>query len=281
MLKRRLAPFAVAILLLGCDGSAKMAQPGNRKTGQSGTPCYLVVWIKAFIDPSTTDSHYITVVGPPSADEGEWAVVAPWMADLVGPDLFLTDDRGPQAVIDASSRMHSEARFVIQGSEAPLLSDTGHVMGTSVGIERGLNGDATVCKLRASSAGMSWGAPEVSGTAATGRTTALELRGSARDACLVAKNPLTGSIVAEPPPIDYKGKLIVTNYGGETAVRFVGVVDHYPSFEMYARDSHGRTARILYQPNVGRNPSDLAADTTKLIYVNNSVGMCHDQGGGN
>ncbi len=283
-LKRTAATAAAFLALAGCNGPANLVQPSDHKNDANDTVCQVIVWINAFIDPTTTDPSYITIVQPPSPDATKPAVIAPWMADLVGPERFLTDNRGPVATIGASARMRSEARFTITNDEAPLLTEAFHVMGTSVGIEHNslTNSDRTVCRLPASAAGMSWGGPQVSGTTATGRTTAVTLRGSAKDACIVAINPITGNVFRDAPPIDYKGNLIITNYGSFARVRFVGVVDHYPSFEMYVRDSNARTARILYQPNIGRNPSYLATDTLRLVPVDNAVNVClnHDQGGG-
>lgn len=257
---RWLVPVALLFLTGSCEAVDPTASPLSYLS--STADCRLVIWLKAFIDPATTAPAYVTTVLPPTVYAGRSALRVDWYADAAGPDIFLTDRTGPSASITAPSRMHSEVRFVVSPGGAPVPVASDQITGTTVGLERNLAGtaDAFRCATTAPTTGMSW-----SNHHQAGMEYSLYLTGSGSNPCVVAA-----------PPIDYRGNLTVTNRGSYVRVRFSGVVDFYPSYEMYVRDNDGVVKQLFYVPNNGMNPLRLAGGPG--VAVDDSVRVCHRQG---
>jgi hypothetical protein len=80
----------------------------------------------------------------------------------------------------------------------------------------------------------------------------VRIRGAGENPC----TPAPGVLV---PDIDYDGRLLIDTSGGRTSVAFLGAVDDFPAFEMYAVHTGEGTARTLFRsmPSPGNTPADL------------------------
>ena len=228
-----------AVLLSACEASTLPSDVlHNWGTGD----CYVTVWMNAFIHnahgtPLPTGYPFagFTAVGP---------ILGYW---------YLTDQRGFSSVLGASARMHSRLDLRVPYSGRPGVIGSGDTTGQTVEI----TSSGVTCTAFAPTTGMAWGAVTAVGTSAT----RVPLSATASNPCM------TGS-----PNVDYWGDVTVINRrtspSRDVAVAFIGYVDEFPSFEMYATDGTntvtiGTVANFANGPTAAYPPGYISFGSTQ------------------
>jgi uncharacterized protein DUF4157/protein-glutamine gamma-glutamyltransferase-like protein len=214
------------------------AQPAS-KDGSSEIKS-VKVWLNAFIPGSITGLTREVTKGP---YKGKSVIPGPFSGVS---DCFLTDNRGFSDDISASARMHSEIRIDFT-RELPGSTEESHATGQTH--ELNCEDGALECSEQASKSRMKFTKIEKSGLHAIDA----RLAGAANNPCF------TGS-----PDIDYEGLLRID--AGLKYVSFVGRIDDFPAFEMYAV-AEGGEGKALFQlmPKEGKTPLDLFGEATREV----------------
>ena len=189
------------------------ARPGLPAGGRTAE---VTVWLNAFIPNNVAGSR--TVVAGPHA--GSTVFPGPFP----GGTCFATDQRGFSSDVAASARVHAETRFSFDSgavrSEPPRSTETVAVSCSDGNLK---------CQRTAIP----------SGQFATVRATK---SGASLDLTAAARNPC----VAGAPNVDFNGRLELVKIGANVRVSFVGKVEAFPSFEMYA-SLNGGAPQPLFQ----------------------------------
>lgn len=202
------------------------------------------VWLNAFIPRDVSGAT--TVANGIHA--GKQAIRGPAF------DYFLTDNRGFDATMSASSRMSSRAVITFEKAYLPEVVHLKNRCDATVK----LDGDGDVTCNQSADTGRMQATGVTSGCQSDGRL-AVRFRfvGSAANACI------SGS-----PDIDWNIAVSVfRNADLNTAtIEANGVVEPFPAFEMYARARNGPPNRIFgVSPLPGASPFNLFGGPTRNV----------------
>jgi Domain of unknown function (DUF4157) len=217
-------------------GEVLETQPTSQRDSSEIKP--VKIWLNAFIPGEISGLTREVTNGP---YKGKSVIPGPIPGSS---DCFLTDNRSFSNDIAASARMHSEVRIDFARefpSSVKEFHDTGRTH------ELDCEDGSVECNSQASKAGMKITRKEKLGPLAID----LYITGAAHNPCF------TGS-----PDIDYDGLIRVD--AGLKYVSFVGRIDDFPAFEMYATIEGGES-KALFQlaPKEGKGPIDLFGEATR------------------
>ena len=186
------------------------------------------IWLKSFIPRDS--------VGAVTIEQGIHAgkTALPTPPPIL--KCYLTDNRDFSDHIDAEARMHSEVEIDL---ENPRIM--GEVQKCYPTTEVDCTSGEVTCKETAPTDAMKFSVLDVSEDK---HTLSLDLEGSAHNACLKVAS------VRVSPMLDYHGTItIVIGEGRRSAtVKFEGMVETYPAFEMYVAVNGGAPQPIFQLP---------------------------------
>jgi len=206
---------------------------------------FIEVWLNAFIPGDAAGT--VTVANGIHA--GKRAFRGPAF------DYFLTDNRGFDPAMNASSRMQSRARVVFDYAYTDEAVRLQNRCDATIKIESG-SGRVT-SNSAASTSGMK--AASVTGECQSDRRLAIQFRlvGSASNPCL-------------PGATDSDWNVAVSAYRSadlnSATVEVSGLVEPFPAFEMYARAPNRSPERLFaVMPAPGATPFDLFGGPTRNV----------------
>lgn len=235
-----------------------MASEGPRKQLAPNGLCTVTIWLNAFVDPDAVDPPWITTINNP-AYMGRSALLRDADNPTLGsPDRFLTDGRGFSNDIFAQARMHAEIQFRAQmqapgpvDPDPPTLIARTSFTDQTIGFDRNLGhappDDEVVCEANATMA-MPW------------QPAPLDDWTRVFDLYAATSNPC----VDDPWLIEASGTLFVSNMGDHVEVGFLGLVDEFPSFEMYATDGT-RVITMFREDNQGGTPLGMHGNPDGIV----------------
>jgi hypothetical protein len=208
------------------------------------------LWINAFIPAEVSD---ITMSAP---DTGTMVKGPPLVPG--GGDCYRTDNRDFSSDIHAPSRMHSEVEIAISG---PSINFQFHQCFPTHRIDCGSG--ATIMDATASTSRMEWSnlrgnvTVDPQGGLCTDpnpNLVQIDLDDAGNNPCLTS------------PDIDMLGTAMIDPVG--RTVRFVGTVEPFPAFEMYAAADNGEPTTVFQLgPQAGADPFNLVGEPNRSIDV--------------
>ncbi len=196
----------------------------------------LLIWIKAFI-PGEISGYTKTVPG--GTHKGEKMVPGPTPIS----DCFLTDNRDFSKDIDAGSRINQI--FEIDLSTMNVLTHNAYCDET---IELDCGDGDVECSKQGDSSNIKYQILKQ-----TPNYLELSIKSSSNNPCF------TGS-----PAIDYNGKIKIDKSIG--MITFIGNIDQFPFFEMYAKLDKGNVVNIFNKSALpGKTPGDLWGDADRPV----------------
>lgn len=207
------------------------------------------LWVNAFI-PST-------YVGAETIAAGEHAGKTMLTTLWVVNRCFLTDDREFSTDVHARSRLHSEAEIDVQKKR--LVYEFHHCHET---IEIDCTTGEEKCRQFGDTSNMRF---ENFVAADAGGTFSLDLKASAKNPCLKVAN------VKLSPNVDLYGTITVLLSADNTAatVRFEGMVETYPAFEMVVAFNGSEVGQPVFQLDVeeGASAANITGAPTRPVNV--------------
>ena len=205
----------------------------------------VTVWINAFIP------RHISGYTKPHPNNPEKTVIR---GPAKSSYCYNTDQRGFSSDIGASAKMHSEIKIDFRGgtivSQHHVCSQT-----TAMDCKRGTVVCTKTGKVRADSGG---GKPFFDFQASKGSSASVRLDAASYNPCVV----LTPDSLS--PDIDYEGTITLEEVGTaskkDVKVAFVGKVDDFPAFEMYASADGGAPQTLFRRFPGGKDVWNLPGD---------------------
>jgi len=192
----------------------------------------VIIWINAFIPK---DVPGVTKTVPSGAFKGKTMVEAPW---YVPAECFLTDNRSFSSQPAAKSRMR-------QGLVIDLhpLQVSDHIKYSDPTTEIDCSSGKIVCLSMADSKGIRYSVKEKGSDKLL-----VHIEGSASNPCIRVS-----------PNIDYEGSFLVQVGDDQRSIAFMGLVDEFPAFEMYAVSTIHKSPLTIFKslPPKGKTPTSL------------------------
>ena len=189
----------------------------------------VVVWINAFIP---RDVPGLTKLVPKGSYAGQTMIPGPPFFDC-----FLTDNRDFSSASDATQRMRQGLVIDVNS-----LTVTNHLFYSDPTHQIDCDDGHVVCESMAS--------PEIAYDVVerTPNTLKVKISGAGSNPC-----------VRLSPNIDYDGTLLLSKKNGELWLAFMGRVDEFPAFEMYALSTTVGQPQEIFRsmPPKGNTPWDL------------------------
>lgn len=211
------------------------------------------LWVNAFI-PSTYAGAQLIEAGDHA---GKTMLTTLWVVNR----CFLTDDREFSPDLHAMSRMHSEIEIDVQRKK--VIYEFHHCHETveidcATGEER--------CRAFGDTKNMVFENFVAEGD---GETYRVDLKASAKNPCLKVAN------VKVSPNVDLFGTITIKlNWDGSgAAVRFEGMIETYPAFEMYAAFNGSEVGTPIFQIDVedGATAANITGPPTRPVNVETLV----------
>jgi len=221
----------------------------------NGSVSTIKVWIKAFI-PSTYSG---AAVVPTGEHAGKTMLTTLWVVNR----CFLTDDRVFSPDLHAQARMHCEAEIDVVKKK--LVYEFHHCYET---IEIDCTSGEEKCREHGTTDSMHFENFTVS---EDGRMYSLDIKASSRNPCLKVVN------VKVSPNVDFNGTITVQVAADRKSarVRFVGVVETYPAFEMYAAFNGAEQGQPIFQVDVaeGATVANITGAPTREIDTEATINL--------
>jgi hypothetical protein len=213
------------------------------------------LWINAFIPASFVGAQ------PISAGEhaGKRMLTTAWIVNR----CFLTDEREFSADLHASSRLHSEIEIDVVKQK--MVYEFHHCHETVeidclTGVEK--------CRSHGGTEQMRF---ENFVAANGGQTFTVDLKASAKNPCL------TVASIKVSPNVDLFGTIsVLLNWNAtEATVRFDGMIETYPAFEMYAAFNGSEAGKPVFQIGVedGATAASISGPPTRPVNVEVRIGL--------
>lgn len=196
-------------------------------------------WINAFIPRNISR---LTKRVPKGKHSGKTMIPGPFPIS----DCFLTDQRSFSNHVHAKSRMHSELKLIVQGSNATFTQWHHCDLTCECDCEDG----EPECEKKSSSTDMRFTLPSRIDVV---QPMTVKLKGAANNPCH------TGS-----PAIDYMGAITIDL--AERSIEFNGKVDAFPAFEAYATINDGAGVTMFQiLPKPGKTPWNLVGGPSESV----------------
>lgn len=212
-------------------------------TEQSGTATRIhtiKLWVNAFIPSDYADAQPV----PAGEHAGKTMLTTLWFVNR----CFLTDERGFSPDLHAKSRLHSEIEIDV--AKQKVVYEFHHCHET---IEIDCATGAEKCRARGDTHHMLF---ENFVATDHGGAFTVDLKASAKNPCLTVAN------VQVSPNVDLYGTITARlNWDAtEARIRFEGMIERYPAFEMYAAFNGSEAGKPIFQ--IGVEPEATAANIT-------------------
>ncbi len=207
------------------------------------------LWVNAFIPSTYVGAEPV----PAGIHAGKTMLTTLWVVNR----CFLTDDRTFSNNVHAQSRLHSEVEIDVQKKK--VVYEFHHCHET---VEIDCTSGEEKCRQHGDTNHMHF---ENFAVAEAGGTFSIDLKASAKNPCLKVAN------VKLSPNVDLYGTITIQLSADNSAatVRFEGMIETYPAFEMYVAFNGSEVGQPVFQLDVeaGATAANITGAPTRPVNV--------------